>query len=180
MCSVLFCIADDDKLVKGQHSNHKKLGSAGLALHYAGIIAQIDTIVSLWLIQSWRIFTFPILYVVFFICSVIMSIFTFLILPISLCVIMIFFLANRKFLLSEKNVLMHVNQLRGRKFLGELVGVLTCILGTSLKCLSLWLTSQYLLYGDPRYIHDGLAQHKFKIIFFSLFESNLNTSISAT
>ncbi|KAG2666743.1 hypothetical protein I3760_15G078300 [Carya illinoinensis] len=41
-----FGSADDDKLVKGQHSNHKKLGSAGLALHYAGIIAQIDTIVS--------------------------------------------------------------------------------------------------------------------------------------
>lgn len=95
-------------------------------------------------------------------------------------VIMIFLLANQKFILSQKNVLMHVNQLRGRKFLGELVGVLTCILGTSLKCFFLWLTSQYLLYGDPRYIHDGLAQHKCKIIFFFLFfESNLNTSISA-
>ncbi|XP_040996516.1 protein PSK SIMULATOR 1-like [Juglans microcarpa x Juglans regia] len=41
-----FGSADDDKLVKGCHSNHKKLGSAGLALHYASIIAQIDTIVS--------------------------------------------------------------------------------------------------------------------------------------
>ncbi|KAG6626882.1 protein PSK SIMULATOR 1-like isoform X3 [Carya illinoinensis] len=42
-----FGSADDDKLVKGQHSNHKKLGSAGLALHYAGIIAQIDTILTI-------------------------------------------------------------------------------------------------------------------------------------
>lgn len=42
---VAFGSADDEK-PKGSQSNHKKLGSAGLALHYAGIIAQIDTIVS--------------------------------------------------------------------------------------------------------------------------------------
>ncbi|KAF5445145.1 hypothetical protein F2P56_034215 [Juglans regia] len=41
-----FGSADDDKPIKGSHSNHKKLGSAGLALHYASIIAHIDTIVS--------------------------------------------------------------------------------------------------------------------------------------
>ncbi|XP_040998511.1 protein PSK SIMULATOR 1-like isoform X1 [Juglans microcarpa x Juglans regia] len=41
-----FGSADDDKPIKGTHSNHKKLGSAGLALHYASIIAHIDTIVS--------------------------------------------------------------------------------------------------------------------------------------
>ncbi|KAF8376974.1 hypothetical protein HHK36_030346 [Tetracentron sinense] len=35
-----------DKPVKGSLNNHKKLGSAGLALHYANIIAQIDTLVS--------------------------------------------------------------------------------------------------------------------------------------
>uniref|UniRef100_A0A2N9JAS3 DUF668 domain-containing protein n=1 Tax=Fagus sylvatica TaxID=28930 RepID=A0A2N9JAS3_FAGSY len=41
-----FGSADDDKPVKGSQSNQKKLGSAGLALHYANIITQIDTIVS--------------------------------------------------------------------------------------------------------------------------------------
>jgi hypothetical protein len=46
-CFSLFDLADDDKPVKGSQSNQKKLGSAGLALHYANIITQIDTIVSL-------------------------------------------------------------------------------------------------------------------------------------
>ncbi|XP_031247138.1 uncharacterized protein LOC116104852 [Pistacia vera] len=38
--------ADGDKPVKGSPSSQKKLGSAGLALHYANIITQIDTLVS--------------------------------------------------------------------------------------------------------------------------------------
>ncbi|XVF37252.1 hypothetical protein REPUB_Repub19eG0130600 [Reevesia pubescens] len=41
-----FGCADGDKPVKGSVSSHKKLGSAGLALHYANIITQIDTLVS--------------------------------------------------------------------------------------------------------------------------------------
>ncbi|XP_062022277.1 protein PSK SIMULATOR 1-like isoform X1 [Rosa rugosa] len=41
-----FGIADTDKPVKGSQNHHKKLGSAGLALHYANIITQIDTLVS--------------------------------------------------------------------------------------------------------------------------------------
>ncbi|OAY58584.1 hypothetical protein MANES_02G190200v8 [Manihot esculenta] len=40
-----FGSADDDRPVKGS-SCQKKLGSAGLALHYANIITQIDTLVS--------------------------------------------------------------------------------------------------------------------------------------
>jgi len=51
-CFSHFDLADDDKQVKGSQNNHKKLGSAGLALHYANIITQIDTIVSLLFIQS--------------------------------------------------------------------------------------------------------------------------------
>jgi hypothetical protein len=35
-----------DKQVKDSQGNHKKLGAAGLALHYANIITQIDTLVS--------------------------------------------------------------------------------------------------------------------------------------
>ncbi|GMH21810.1 hypothetical protein Nepgr_023653 [Nepenthes gracilis] len=37
---------DGDRLVKTSSKNHPKLGSAGLALHYANIITQIDTLVS--------------------------------------------------------------------------------------------------------------------------------------
>lgn len=50
MKCVIFCplfSADGDTPVKGSQSNHKKLGTAGLALHYANIITQIDTLVSL-------------------------------------------------------------------------------------------------------------------------------------
>uniref|UniRef100_A0A1D1YL52 Zinc finger protein Pegasus n=1 Tax=Anthurium amnicola TaxID=1678845 RepID=A0A1D1YL52_9ARAE len=38
--------ADGDKPVTGSFSSHQRLGSAGLALHYANIISQIDTLVS--------------------------------------------------------------------------------------------------------------------------------------
>ncbi|MBA0692055.1 hypothetical protein Goari_009644, partial [Gossypium aridum] len=41
-----FGSAGGDKPVKASVSSHKKLGTAGLALHYANIITQIDTLVS--------------------------------------------------------------------------------------------------------------------------------------
>ncbi|KAM0947356.1 hypothetical protein DsansV1_C08g0085351 [Dioscorea sansibarensis] len=40
-----FGVADGDKPVKGPFNTHQRLGSAGLALHYANIITQIDTLV---------------------------------------------------------------------------------------------------------------------------------------
>ncbi|XP_008799192.1 protein PSK SIMULATOR 1 [Phoenix dactylifera] len=41
-----FGSADSDKPVKASVNSHKRLGPAGLALHYANIISQIDTLVS--------------------------------------------------------------------------------------------------------------------------------------
>ncbi|KAG6492046.1 hypothetical protein ZIOFF_046996 [Zingiber officinale] len=41
-----FGTADGDKEVVGSLSSHERLGSAGLALHYANVITQIDTLVS--------------------------------------------------------------------------------------------------------------------------------------
>lgn len=41
-----FGSADGDKPLRTSSNNHQKLGSAGLALHYANIITQIDTLVS--------------------------------------------------------------------------------------------------------------------------------------
>lgn len=41
-----FGSADGDKPIRTSSNNHPKLGSAGLALHYANIITQIDTLVS--------------------------------------------------------------------------------------------------------------------------------------
>lgn len=46
MLFLLHCLADGDKPLKGSHS---KLGSAGLALHYANIITQIDTLVRIYI-----------------------------------------------------------------------------------------------------------------------------------
>lgn len=40
---------DSDKPVKASVNSYKRLGPAGLALHYANIISQIDTLVSSWL-----------------------------------------------------------------------------------------------------------------------------------
>jgi len=55
----MFSLADGDRPVKSS-SNHKKLGPAGLALHYANIVTQIDTLVSLWFHQTWYPFIFAI------------------------------------------------------------------------------------------------------------------------
>ncbi|XP_020231648.1 uncharacterized protein LOC109812163 isoform X3 [Cajanus cajan] len=41
-----FGSSDTDKQVKDSQGNHNKLGSAGLALHYANIITQIDTLLT--------------------------------------------------------------------------------------------------------------------------------------
>lgn len=43
------CVEDvnDDQAVNGLGKSHQRLGSAGLALHYANIINQIDSLVSL-------------------------------------------------------------------------------------------------------------------------------------
>ncbi|KAK7391166.1 hypothetical protein VNO78_19577 [Psophocarpus tetragonolobus] len=45
--------ADTDKQVEDSPGNHKKLGFAGLALHYANIITQIDTLIN-WTVQDKR------------------------------------------------------------------------------------------------------------------------------
>ncbi|XP_042507446.1 protein PSK SIMULATOR 1 [Macadamia integrifolia] len=42
----VFGSADRDRPVKGSQTNNQRLGPAGLALHYANIISQIDTLVS--------------------------------------------------------------------------------------------------------------------------------------
>lgn len=62
--------ADGDMPVKGSQSNHKKLGTAGLALHYANIITQIDTLVSL--MHMLLKFFMALLYcvIVFFFCLI--------------------------------------------------------------------------------------------------------------
>ena len=69
MKCVIFCplfSADGDTPVKGSQSNHKKLGTAGLALHYANIITQIDTLVSLFAFAVKFFVAFAIIFFVVF------------------------------------------------------------------------------------------------------------------
>lgn len=50
----LLSIVDGDKPVEGSISGQQRLGPTGLALHYANIIIQVDT-----LVRSFSLFSYP-------------------------------------------------------------------------------------------------------------------------